>query len=300
MNKNGDEALYTEYSNFRRKLKYTIKLAKKLYYGNKFIKHNGDMKKTWQLINELRGKVKLNNKPSFIIDGNLVQNKRIIANEFNKYFTSIAKNMNQDLDENIGDKDIPDHETFFDKTIPGSMYFNPCDETELKSIITELESGKSSDLPIKVIKCSADILVPTLAKVFNVFIEKGIFPDILKIGRVTPIFKKGDPQLFSNYRPVSTLPIFGKIFEKVIFNRLHSFLCAKNVIYENQFGFRKNHSTSHAINYSVNKILDDLNKNQHVLGIFIDLSKAFDTINHDKLLRKLSNYGIQGTGNMHF
>ncbi len=111
----------------------------------------------------------------------------------------------------------------------------------------------------------------------------------------TPI-KKGDPQLFGNYRPVSTLPIFGKIFEKIIFNRLHSFLCAKNIIYENQFGFRKNHSTSHAINYSVNKILEDLNKNQHVLGIFIDLSKAFDTINHNKLLRKLSNYGIRGTG----
>ncbi len=71
-NKEGDENLYTAYSNFRRKLKYTIKLAKKIYYGNKFIKHNGDIKKTWQLINELRGTVKLKNKPSVIIDGNLL------------------------------------------------------------------------------------------------------------------------------------------------------------------------------------------------------------------------------------
>ena len=134
---------------------------------------------------------------------------------------------------------------------------------------------------------------PLLTKYLNLFMDKGIFPSILKIGRITPIFKKGDPQVFGNYRPVSTLPLFGKIFEKVIYNRLYSFLTAKNILYKNQFGFRKNHSTSHAINYSVNNITNELENNRHVVGIFIDLSKAFDTIDHKKLLKKLYNYGIR-------
>ena len=112
------------------------------------------------------------------------------------------------------------------------------------------------------------------------FMQKAIFPNILKVAQVTPIYKKGDSQLLENYRPVSMLPIFGKLFEKNIYSRLYSILMTKNIICDQQFGFRKHHSTSHAINYSVNLILDGIQSQKHVLGIFIDLSKAFDTINH--------------------
>ena len=163
--------------------------------------------------------VKHKNKPSFKIDGQLVHDKRIISNGFNKYFTSIAENMNQELSTNLHNNDEIDNKKFFDKSKPSTMYFNPCDESEISEIISDLESGKSSDLPIKVIKQASHFLVPKLTKYFNNFIEKGVFPKIL--GRVTPIFKKGDAQLFGNYRPVCTLPIFGKSFEKVIFNRLY-------------------------------------------------------------------------------
>ena len=122
----------------------------------------------------------------------------------------------------------------------------------------------------------------------------GIFPDILKTGLVSPIYKKGDPQLLDNYRPISTLPIFSKIFEKLIYTRIYDFLVAKNVLYEKQFGFRRNHSTSHAINYSIKYIADKIEQKKHVIGIFLDLSKAFDTICHEKLLVKLDSYGIRG------
>ena len=97
-----------------------------------------------------------------------------------------------------------------------------------------------------------------------------------------------------NYRPVSTLPLFGKILEKLIYNRLYSFFTAKNTIYENQYGFRKNHSTSHAVDLSVKQIIDQIEKKRHVIGIFIDLSKAFDTISHEKLIYKMNFYGIRG------
>ena len=99
--------------------------------------------------------------------------------------------------------------------------------------------------------------------------NEGIFPDELKVGKISPIYQKESEELLENYRPVSTLAIFGKIFEKVMFARLYSFLTSQNLLYENQYGFRKYHSTSHAINYSVH----------HVEScIFINLSKAFETI----------------------
>ena len=94
---------------------------------------------------------------------------------------------------------------------------------------------------------------------------------------------------------MSTLPVFGKILEKVIYNRLYSFFSYSNIIYDQQFGFRKKHSTCHAINISVNEVLRNIEKKRHVLGIFIDLSKAFDTIEHKKLLAKLEHFGVRGT-----
>ena len=88
----------------------------------------------------------------------------------------------------------------------------------------------------------------------------GIFPTILKSGMITPVFKKGDSRYFDNYRPVSTLPVFGKILDKLMYNRLYNFLSSKNIIFRNQFGFRKKHSTSHAVNYSVDKVITEIEK----------------------------------------
>ena len=124
--------------------------------------------------------------------------------------------------------------------------------------------------------------------------NEGYFPDKLKTGRISPIYKKDDEELLENYRPVSTLPVFGKILEKLIYKRFYNFFISKGIIHENQFGFRKGHSTSHALNYSVQHIDSLIKSKQHVLGIFIDLSKAFDTLDHKTLIRKLNNYGIRG------
>ena len=294
-NKSGDAALHKKFTDYRRALKHIINTAKNSYTCNKILENKEDSKKTWQIINELRGKHKKTIKPPFVINNEKIFERRVIANEFNKYFNSIASNLNESIaDKEVGELGFNSFEDYLLPATESTIFLQDCNTDELLNIIRKLDNGKSSDIPIRVIKKSAHIFCPILAKYFNILMNAGIFPGVLKIGKITPIYKKGNPEDMGNYRPVSTLPIFGKLFEKVIYSRLYSFAASENIINENQFGFRESHSTSHAINHSLSIIQDGLSRKQHVLGIFVDLSKAFDTIDHKTLLTKLNRYGIRG------
>ena len=130
--------------------------------------------------------------------------------------------------------------------------------------------------------------------IVNLSINSGIVPDELKIARVLPLFKSGDNRVFSNYRLISVLPVFSKIFEKVVYNRLFDYFNKFNVLSQNQYGFRKGHSTSLALHHLYDKISAAIDKKKFTVGIFLDLSKAFDTVDHGNLLKKLEHYGIRG------
>ena len=109
------------------------------------------------------------------------------------------------------------------------MFLNECSEDEVNTIIRELQNGKSSDIPIGVIKKTSKIIIPILSSHFNYLMKVGKFPDELKLGKITPIYKKESDELLENYRPVSTLPIFGKIFEKIIYSRLYNYFVSKGI-----------------------------------------------------------------------
>ena len=183
---------------------------------------------------------------------------------------------------------------FLPRSQLNSMFLNECCEDEVSTIIKDLQNGKSSDIPIGAIKKTSKIISPILVSNFNYLMEVRKFSDELKVRKITPIYKKDSDELLENYRLVSTLPFFGKIFEKMIYSRLYNYLVSKGILHDKQFGFRKYHSTSHALNYPIDKIKQSIEKGDHVLGIFIDLCKAFDTIDHQILSRKLNHYGVRG------
>ena len=138
------------------------------------------------------------------------------------------------------------------------------------------------------------VIADPLAHIFNQSLQQGVFPDLFKIAKVNPIFKKGDSHEISNYRPISLLPSISKVLEKIVYNRLFDFLNTHNILNSNQYGFRKNHSTDQALIQIYDKITNAMANKQHVIGIFLDLSKAFDTLDHNILLYKLEFYGIRG------
>ena len=172
----------------------------------------------------------------------------------------------------------------------------PPDDIEIATEINILHNKKSvfDIFNISIIKYIKYEIIPALVLIFNKSITEGIFPEMLKTAKLIPIFKKGDDFIPGNYRPISLLSVFDKLSEKIIFRRLKSFLHKSKILYKYQFGFRNNHSASNALIDITEYIYNALDKGHFVFGIYINLRKAFDTVNHDILIKKLDHYGIRG------
>ena len=172
------------------------------------------------------------------------------------------------------------------------------DEFEEAYSLKSLKRSKAAGfdgLSSNIIIDAYDSFKNILFHVFKVSIKQGTFPDSLKIAKVTPIFKSGAKDNVSNYRPISILPVFSKVLERIMYNRVYNHLDSKGLLYEKQFGFQRNNSTEHAILQLTRDITSSFEKGEYTLGIFIDLSKACDTAGHQILIKKLQCYGIDGT-----
>ena len=216
-----------------------------------------------------------------------------IANKFNVFFTNIgekiAKGINYDGNKNYGN--------YLNKEIHSSFTFSNIDEAAIIKIIYNLAPKSSSGcdgISSKLLKVIAPVIIKPLTLLINQVLTTGTFPDNLKIAKVIPICKKGDPSLFENYRPISLLPAISKVLEKIIALQLSSYFEKNKFLFDNQYGFRPKHSTEHAALELIDRITNKMDTNEIPLNIFLDLSKAFDTIDHTILLNKLKYYGLKG------
>ena len=235
---------------------------------------------------------------SLFVDTNIIANKTSVAETFNNFLVNVGSNL---------PSKIPKAKNTFckylKKRISNSFFINAVKDNEIEKLIKNLNHNKSlgpCSIPVKILKNHANDLKQPLAFLINLSFQQGVFPEALKNARVTPIFKKDNPQIPSNYHPISVLSVFSKLYEKCMYSRLYSYLTKYKILFKKQFGCRNNYSTIHALISLVDLIKKHLDNDYFVCGISVDLQKGFDTINHDIPLAKLAHYGIRGLTNSWF
>ena len=281
------------YRTFRNYVTKKLRLAKAGYFSMKFELYKSNMKKTWEMINEL---IKPNDvagrKCPKIIVNDCELSTSEACNAFNDFFVNVGSNIANSL---------PMLTNSHLHMLPGnylhSFFFPDVTSAEIKEIIMNLKN-KNSDVncfPVRALKYIVDLISPILSSLINKSVLDGCFPNCLKIARVVPIFKGGAKCNVGNYRPISVLPVLSKVFERVMYKRLYRYLCNLSILSERQFGFREGRGTINAVVDLYRYLYRQLDADNYVLSIFVDFQKAFDCVSHDILLSKLWHYGVRGS-----
>ena len=285
-----DPDLWLEYKKSRNDVNNCIKIAKRKYYTENLEANVQDQRKTWKLLNELQNRQSVKGSISELKMGDAtLKDPTSIAEAFNSHFTNVGPNLAQ----SISHTDI-DPLSYL-KPVSSSFSFHEVTNKDVLLLLQNLNSKKATGpdkIPAKLLKLAGNIISPSLTKIFNCSLSSGIFPEDWKVARVSPVYKAGTKSDPNNYRPISVVPIVAKIFEKLVHNQLYRYLATNNLLANNQSGFRSLHSTLTALIDANNSWCVNIDKGLINGVVFIDLKKAFDTIDHKILIQKLKVYGI--------
>ena len=286
-------AYFKKYANLLTKIKCA---AKRLYYKKKIEEGKYNSRTTWQVLREFISTKKNLNLPTFIRDESNVSlnDPKLIAEAFNKHFSDIGDKLAAKIQTKTSFK------SFLKGRNPNSMALVSPTFFEIYNVIHSLKNKKSfgvDTISSYFLKVASLVITPYLMHLFNACFNNGLFPEVLKVSKVIPIYKSGDKTKVNNYRPISLLPSLSKVMEKLLVVRLTSFLNASGILYDRQYGFRKKRTTTQAVLDLVTNLYDNISKNKLSSLVAVDLTKAFDTVNHKILLEKLDYYGIRGICN---
>lgn len=290
-----DQRLLESFAIQKKKVDRERRHLKASYFSSRWKKTGSSAKKQWQLINSLISENKSRSTVSdLLVDGQLITDHLAIASVFNEYFAAIGHEISSMI--NLRDN-LADPVNYLEVGCSNSAYLNPVTAAELEEVIAKLKCGSSagsdqvraSDLIIV-----KEFMVPILTRLINDVFETGIFPEVLKICRVTPIHKNGALNEKINYRPITVVSVFSKIIEHVLKKRMVSFIDRFVEFDRYQYGFTENSNTQSATVDLVSYINTRLDSREYVVAVFVDLQKAFDVVSHEVLLGKLQLMGFRG------
>ena len=263
--------LFREFKIKRNLITTLIRSSKSQYYKDFFAEHSNNAKKTWEGIrNIIKVSTKNRSLPSKIRDGtNFITDQKSMAQKFNEFYVNIG---------NMVEEKIPKTNSkfsdFLNNPVPNSIFLSPLDDQEISDMFSKINTSKScgpNSIPSKLLKVHAEAFFSPVKNMINSSLAEGTFPSILKIAQVCTVFKKGELDLRENYRPISLLSNLSKLFERAMHSRVYSFLEKTDLFFELQFGFRKQHSTSHAHLSIIDEIRHNLDNNTFSCGVFVDL-----------------------------
>ena len=294
------QQIFDNFKTRRNLINSLVRNAKIKYYQDFFSEYSKNAKKTWEGIRDIL-KVSTKNKinpKKLTHQGVEIKDLRKMASTFNDFFVNIGNTV-----ENKIPKGRKNYRDFLKNSIQNTIFLSPVSDEEIFDMLRNINSKKScgpNNIPSNLLKINAENFVLPLKIMINQSFAEGIFPNCLKSAQICPIYKKGSADIRENYRPISLLSNLSKIFERAMHHRVYNFLESNDSFFDQQFGFRKKHSTSHAILNIVEEIRKNLDNKTYSCGVFVDLEKAFDTVNHKILLKKLDHYGIRDISNNWF